>query len=142
MRKRILNFVASTIIAALVTPALYAQMGAKLAADIPFDFVVGTKTLPAGQYVLGMGTGATPHAIKITSLDGRTSALALTTPVHLGNPANRGVLLFHQYGHNYILSQISSSYSSEAARLPQAKLERELMKSAEKANNVVVAMNR
>jgi hypothetical protein len=48
MRKHVISLL--TILAVAGSLSAVGQAGTNLLADIPFSFVVGTKTLPAGQY--------------------------------------------------------------------------------------------
>ena len=48
MRKQAISLL--TILAVAGSFSAIAQMGPKVLADIPFSFVAGTKTLPAGEY--------------------------------------------------------------------------------------------
>jgi len=48
MRKQVISILAALTVAASLSAM--AQIGPNLLADIPFSFLAGTKTLPAGQY--------------------------------------------------------------------------------------------
>jgi hypothetical protein len=48
MRKQVISILAALTVAASLSAM--AQTGPNLLADIPFSFLAGTKTLPAGQY--------------------------------------------------------------------------------------------
>src|SRR5918911_4970691 len=73
--------------------------GHQLRADIPFDFVVGGKTLAAGEYSVGQITQGN-LAIVVRSTDGKQSAVRLTNAIQAPAPKSRGMLTFHRYGNS------------------------------------------
>ena len=71
----------------------------RLTANIPFDFSVAGKKLPAGKYWVNraqLGNGDT--LVQIRSTDGHQNITRLTIPVSTDNPMNDGSLVFHRYG--------------------------------------------
>ena len=70
---------------------------------IPFDFNVGKKVLPAGQYTV---TAATT-SVTVQSLDGRHTAVVLPLPTLVAAQGRTQVkLVFNYDGEDYHLSQI------------------------------------
>ena len=64
-----------TLTAALAAVPAFAGGKTYLQADIPFDFIVAGKTLPAGSYqVLA---GVTNETVQVRSLDGKHSAITI-----------------------------------------------------------------
>jgi hypothetical protein len=74
---------------------------------VPFEFVAGGKTLPAGTYSVGrLSPGIHPSLI-IDSKD--NSAVALVLPiVPDGNSAGRTELSFERAGGKYFLSKVAT----------------------------------
>src|SRR5882762_3123573 len=70
-----LMVVVSLAVATAVVSA-HAQ-SSKIVADIPFEFSVGFKTMPAGEYSAEVLTGAS-NALMIRSADGRLNAVRLS----------------------------------------------------------------
>lgn len=93
-------------------------------AEIPFDFVIGNKTLEAGQYVVGTITSSSNEGILVSRLDGSQSALRLTNGVQAKAPKNCAMLTFHRYGSTYYLEQVWVSGSAEGRELVKSKAER------------------
>ena len=106
----------------LVVPATQAQ-SIMLKADIPFDFVVGEKRLPSGEYhVKSLYQGAT----EIRSNDARSTVIILTTGIQAGKISDVGKLVFNCYGDYYFLSRIWAPSSDMGRQLPKSRLEREV----------------
>lgn len=120
-------------------------------ANIPFEFVVGDKTLPAGDY--SVTTANTAHdALRIQSADGKNSALRLSGPTEQKNKG-RSRMVFHRYGQNYFLAEVwkGGTEGRELAKSKQERaIERELASIPSKSDLaqstyetvVVVAVNR
>lgn len=89
-------------------------------ANIPFEFVVGDKTLPAGTYTAKPATAG--GALTIQSADGKNSAVRLSDPTEQMNKS-RARMVFHRYGHNYFLAQVWNGESS-GRELTKSKQER------------------
>lgn len=93
-------------------------------AAIPFDFVVGNKTLPAGSYVVSSvtndGTG-----LKVQNRDAKPGAFRFTNLIPVKSSKHTARMVFHQYGQEYFLAEIWSADGSGRA-LRQCKRERDL----------------
>ena len=109
----------------------------KLTANIPFDFTVLDKKLPAGKYSIGRAQNSNGDlVIQIVSADGNENVSRLTFPVITDDPAKQGVLVFHQYGDEYFLYEIWPAGGHTGRALPKSRSERELER---KNNDVKVA---
>ena len=111
---------ALTLFALLMVPATQAQ--STFRAEIPFDFVVANKRLPAGEYQV---KPATEKAMLIQSKDASSSALAMTIGVD-GKTSDAGKLVFNRYGDQYFLSKIWLPSSDSGRELTKCRLEREV----------------
>lgn len=96
----------------------------KIKADIPFDFVVGDKTLAAGEYLVGQISASSEAGILIRSSDGSHRALRLTNAVSARTPKQKNVLTFRRYGNKYFLAQIWLSGSVAGREVIKSKTER------------------
>ena len=84
----------------------HAQDASGVVVKVPFEFVAGDKTLPAGTYSVGRVSPAT-HAIIIAGKD--NGALALVLPiVPGGDSAGRTDLSFERVGGKYFLSKVAT----------------------------------
>ncbi len=96
---------------ALITPALAQVRSVK--ANVPFDFVVGTKAMPAGEYRLSLVGGAT---LRISQTNGSEMAGIVAAPV-AGSDNNAPRLLFHRYGTHLFLTEVWVGEMSTSHRL-------------------------
>ena len=92
-------------------------------ASVPFEFVVGDTTLPAGDYLV---SNATTFAIRITKVDSKDVALRLSDPVE--GKAGKPRLVFHKYGQRYFLAQIWG-FDETGRALAMSREERAIRKS-------------
>ena len=118
----LVSIIALAFMTAVVSNAQ--SRSAKLRANIPFDFVVGDKTLAAGDYVVGQATSTSDEAIAVRSADGRQSAARLTNTVQARTPKDRAMLIFKRYGNSYFLAQIWTPGSAEGREVLKSKAER------------------
>jgi hypothetical protein len=113
----------------------------RLSAQVPFDFVVGDKTLRAGEYHVNSLNDA-GNLIVIRSDDGDRAIRSTNTAQRRSNQ-QRAMLVFHRYGSTYFLSQIWMAGESTGRELPETRqeraIERELkMSAANRASAEVV----
>ena len=92
------------VILALSALPGHAQDGAKVKANIPFNFVVGNKELKAGDYVIE--SSLADNVLRFRSEDGGVQQIAFTVPIETNRTGNHERLLFHHDGDQYVLSQV------------------------------------
>ena len=130
---------ALTLVAVLMVPAAQAQT-ITLKADIPFDFVVGEKRLPQGEYLV---KPFSPTATMIQSNDTRSSAIVLTSAVSAPKAMDVGKLVFNRYGDQYFLSRIWEPASNLGRGVAKSHLESEVAKAmANPPTNVAVRIQK
>jgi len=88
----------------LAASSAQAQSSDVIKVNVPFDFQVSGKTLPAGEYAV---MRFSEKVILIRSVDHKTSVVA-QAPERIQAGANDVTerLVFHQYGGQYFLSQV------------------------------------
>jgi hypothetical protein len=119
------HFVGILTVLIVLAPAVF-QLPAqsiKLEADIPFHFVVGSATLPAGRYRV---EPIRPDIMLVRSADFRSSAFVQTIGVSAKDSQAEGKLVFKRYGQTYFLSQVWSPGYSTGRELTKSRLERRL----------------
>jgi hypothetical protein len=111
----------------LMAVALVVNVNAqsKARADVPFDFVVGDRVLPAATYDI---SEVAAHAILIRDFDNGSGTMIQFQPAD-GKQAMRAQLVFHKYGERYFLYQ-AWSIDGQGIQLRESKLEREERESA------------
>lgn len=83
-----------------------AQTSYSVRADVPFDFVVGDKTIPAGR-INATGVSAAIHGpLAITNTTQGKLALRNGRRMLGSEPTDQAKLVFHKYGNRYFLAQI------------------------------------
>jgi hypothetical protein len=139
MRKQLLKTLAtiSFLIAVAIVPVRSAHAQSltyRVKANIPFDFIVGDKTLPAGEYFVSRTRQFSgDDALTISTLDGRALAVRLTFGVEALTPKKQGFLIFHRYGNQHFLFQVWPAGSSLGRILIRSRSERE---AEREANNI------
>jgi hypothetical protein len=120
----LVSIVALAFMTALVSSAQ--SRSQQLRAHIPFDFVVGDKTLPAGEYVVGMITNSSDEGIVVRSRDGKRSAMRLTSSVQATMRHERGALTFYRGDVDkiYYLKDIWKSGAAVGRQLLPSKAQR------------------
>jgi hypothetical protein len=120
----LVSIVALAFMTALVSNAQ--SRGQQLRANIPFDFVVGDKTLPAGQYTVGTITSNSNEGIVVQSRNGRQNAMCLTKGVQGITVHERGALTFYRGDVDkiYYLKDIWRSGAAEGRQLLPSKAQR------------------
>jgi hypothetical protein len=119
----------------LAATSLVAQSSTPMKVNVPFNFVAGAKTLPAGQYQVQTDG---PNVVWIRSADFKTTLNLI--PNSTENPQMHGVaaLNFNRYGDRYFLSQIWMG-SNLGKELPRSRAEREQI-AATGPSHAVVAL--
>jgi hypothetical protein len=80
-----------------------AQAPSKVEVNIPFEFSAGTKTLPAGVYIIKRLSG---NNLIMRRVDGKSSVI-LNAPLNLTSLDDKGErLVFSKSGDDYYLSEI------------------------------------
>src|SRR5437879_13879754 len=89
--------IASVVVLSMAVAAVSAraQAGFVLAANIPFDFVVGKQTLPAGEYRIEQLSGRS--VLLIRSTDGHTSTIVMTMAARASDWHSGSTLVFNRY---------------------------------------------
>lgn len=113
-----------TIFAAAVLGLPLCAQEATFRADIPFKFSVSNTTAPAGKYVITAQQAGSP----VVLLAGSHSYYLDFYPTKSYTSPEEPKLVFHRYGDQYFLSQISTGSASRD--LPMSRVERELTKTA------------
>lgn len=94
-----------------------AQAASGVVVTVPFEFVAGGKTLPAGTYSVGRVSAAVHPGLIIRSND--NGALVLPT-VFEGTPGEQSKLGFEHVGDKYFLSKVETRAGIYTFAIPRA----------------------
>jgi hypothetical protein len=133
--KRLVFAIFTVVILALPVGA---QSPPTAVVDIPFGFVAGNTTAPAGEYVLSVSSAS--FLVALLGPDLHTHML-MSRPDDTLSKSEQPVLIFHRYGDQYFLSEIRTS--SRSREFPASRMEREAMKTASAgraSQEIVLAM--
>lgn len=133
------NLTMVSLVLMLTAVSVCAQSERSMVTNIPFSFVVGQKTLPAGEYTFAPNREDSHDVWLVQGRDGRTKALFITMPVRASETQEKSKLIFHKYGDQYFLSQIWTPGSNSGRELRMPRLERELAKNAIERQTIVLA---
>ena len=120
-----LSMAALAIVLAVPAPA----QTITLKASVPFDFVVGGRTMPAGEYVLS--TNGDSGVLQVMNADKSIQAALTVTNAADGPLEGDGAYLeFNRYGGDYFLAKIWDRGTGSGRSIPMSRTEREKAQSA------------
>src|SRR5262245_27216276 len=133
MKKPIISLIAAVCFGvALFATTSAAPFSVKIRAEIPFDFMVGSKRLPKGDYLIeslnDLGTFTIRHAEK-------GKAVTFNTVRHKLTDSPKSKLIFNRYGDKYFLARIWDGSSETVLKLNKSKTEKRFAKLAKKEEN-------
>jgi hypothetical protein len=106
----------------LAATSVVAQSRPPMTVNVPFNFVAGAKTLPAGEYQVQ--TDGLQQLVWIRSADLKTTLNLIPNSVEDAQMNGVAALKFNRYGDRYFLSQIWTG-SNLGKELPRTRAERE-----------------
>ncbi len=128
MKKQAMRiFAVLSFLFTLTVGSAYAQIASPAKANIPFDFHVGKKVLPAGEYKVGK-----PHnqqsTVAVYGMKGQGSAVSLAGSIQTGKAPQTTKLVFRRYGDQYFLAQIFFVGNTTGVEMSRTKAERKVSK--------------
>jgi hypothetical protein len=126
MKKQAYTVIAMMVLIGSMAVAAQAQNNGRpqLVAEIPFQFKVGNKTLPAGEYLVRSVSDTSPIVVlNIQSRDGKGSAMLMMTSVQ-GKTPDGAKLLFNRYGSQYFFAQTWVGGHNIGLEAPRSRAER------------------
>jgi len=130
----------SGLLVLLTFSSAFGQSDRQTIIHIPFNFIVGEKSFPAGKYVFERIRKDSDTVWVIGHKDDTGKALLLTRPGRANDVVNETRLVFNRYDDLYFLSQFWIVGSQTGHELPISKRERALEKSlAEKRQELILS---
>ena len=108
MRKHCLRILIVLFSFAGLGIAARAQVRDQVAVTIPFEFVVGGKTLPAGTYKVNRVTDTNRRTLILYSFENHTSVLVVPSQVEDAS-SDKAYVSFERVGGQYFLSEIATA---------------------------------
>jgi hypothetical protein len=138
-----LTAIALFVAAGFVTAGSALAQDHKVTANVPFNFTVDGRTLPAGKYTIGNDANS-PQILTIADRKDGVAVMTITIP-DSGYAADNK-LVFHRYGNQYFLSEVRSTNSSMRCHLATSKQEKWAKTQTQEAslrvnNDVLIALN-
>lgn len=118
--------------------SLFAQTDIRplMKVNVPFQFSVGERSLPAGEYLIS--SVQPERTIRISSVSGKNSAILAVMPLYKVSPAEKTCLKFNHYNGAYFLAAMESAGQDVARTLPRGKLENEIAKKDAAPESTIV----
>jgi len=125
MKKQAYTMIALLVLVGSMAVAAQAQTVGRtqLIANIPFQFNVGTKTLPAGEYSVRQVNPDSGGVLLLSSRDGNASVMIQVGSV-IGKAQESAKLTFHRYGNKYFFAQAWIDGDNTGMQAPKSKAER------------------
>ena len=118
-----LSVITLTIVFAATAVSARAQSIPRVKAEIPFEFVVGDRTMAAGEYVV-LSSIQDGSAVTIRNAKTADSTIRLSNSMEPSRNDERARLVFHRYGKTYFLAEIWPGADATGRRLLKSKSER------------------
>ena len=134
--KKVLGCLSMAALAVLLAAPVSAQT-LTLRVSVPFDFVVGGNTLPAGDYLISQVNAERFLTVRNVSSDAMPTVITPSVPGHLAVPGE-ATLTFHRYGSDYFLAEIWDGYTGQGRSIWMSRTEREMANRASLAKPEVV----
>lgn len=126
MKRQAYTMIAMVVLVGSMAVAAQAQTSGRtqLIANIPFEFSVGNKTLPAGEYVISqVNTAVDPGVLAFRSTAGSSRALIQMNSV-TGKAQESATLMFHRYGNQYFFAQAWVDGENSGLQASRSRAER------------------
>jgi len=122
-----LSIITLTIVFGAAAVSTKGQSIRRVDAHIPFEFVVGDKTLAAGEYSVATVTqdGA---ALAIRNANTSVSVMRLSNSMETRRSDTRTRLVFHRYGQTYFLTEVWPGGDTTGRQLLRSKSERAIQR--------------
>jgi hypothetical protein len=127
---------AAVVAFAPFSPASHAQdSGTRAQVNVPFGFQTGSQHYAPGVYTIEMEND---YTLLISGAS--QSSMALTSVEDKAQPAKRGTAVFHKYGNQYFLSEITVAGKCRSLHLTPSRTESELRRGEKKTAGVELAL--
>ena len=102
------------------------ERNTKIATNVPFDFMVANKAVPAGEWIL-QSASDNGRTLLLNNVDAKTALFSTASADVSKQPAAAYALVFHKYGDRYFLSAVRLAGSTTMYQIPRSKAEGEML---------------
>jgi hypothetical protein len=133
MKKQIIGLIiAVSCSVGLITTSLATPFTVRIRVDVPFDFMVGSKRLPKGEYLIESVNESGTLTIRNAK---KGKAMTFMTIKDKPTSKPKSKLIFHRYDNQYFLARIWDGSSETVLKLDKSKAEKRAAKLAKKEEN-------
>ncbi len=123
-------FVTATLfVLSIIAAAQVAQADEPMTVNIPFAFVAGNATLPAGEYRV-QKLDRNPAVVLIRCSGASAAAMVMSNAAQAKETQTQSKLVFNRYGNRYFLSQVWAAGSIRGRQLLKSSREKEISQLA------------
>jgi hypothetical protein len=125
MTKKILDILAGLILLFAVAAPLQAGsiLNHEMTVTVPFEFAVGDKLLPAGDYTVQLNP---ERGTVVLRCEGQKPLMLLTARKESRSAPQRGKLVFQRYGTSFFLNEVWSQDNDTGQTLAPSGREKEM----------------
>jgi hypothetical protein len=126
MKRQALSLI--SLLSVLLVAGLASAQTSNVRANVPFNFTVGSNTLPAGAYDIRNVSTSGANTLLLQARDGNSSMIVSSNAAETFKPADRTKLVFNRYRDQYFLAEIWVEGATRGRQLPKTSREKELAK--------------
>ncbi len=140
--ERAIALIALVIVVTLSSSIAFAQSDRQTLVNIPFNFTVGDKALPAGEYLIRRNRKDTDAVWVIQNKESGEKAMLLTRPVQANETQDDAKFVFRKYEDLYVLAEFWVAGTNTGREINVTSQERALAKALAVAPQVHVLIDR
>ena len=133
---------ALVIVVTLSSSMVFAQADPQTVVNIPFNFTVGDKALPAGKYLIRRNRKDSDTVWVVQNKESGKSVILLTRPVQASETQDKAKLVFRKYDDLYFMSEFWVAGTNTGREVNVTSQERALAKALAVAPQVHVLIDR
>jgi len=132
----------AALILLVTVSSAYAQTDRQTPVNIPFNFSIGEKTMPAGKYLIRRNRKDSDTVWVIQNKESGEAALLLTRSVRATETEENAKFVFRKYDDVYFLSEFWAAGTNSGREIQVTDRERALAKALAVAPQVHVLIDR
>jgi hypothetical protein len=140
--ERAIALTALIIVVTLSSSIVFAQADPQTVVNIPFNFTVGEKAMPAGKYLIRRNRKDSDTVWVVQNKETGKSVILLTRPVQASDTQDKAKLVFRKYDDLYFMSEFWVAGTSTGREINVTSQERALAKALAVAPQVHVLIDR